>query len=68
MEISEKIKQFRLELGLNQLQFAELLGVVVSAVSSWETARRVPRIGYMKQMVELAKKHKIKMTIKDLIY
>lgn len=68
MQTSEKIKNLRLELGLNQGQFADLIDVTLSSICGWENGRRNPRIGRIKKMVELAKKHKIKLEIKDFIY
>lgn len=42
VEISGKLKTLRLENGLTQTQVAKRLGVVVSAVSSYESGTRFP--------------------------
>lgn len=65
MTISEKIKSFRISLGMEQIEFAKLLNVSSSTVSNWETSRRVPRIPKLKKMVDIAKDHKIKLSMQD---
>lgn len=68
MEISAKIKNLRLSLGLEQKEFGEFLGVTMGTVSNWENSRRSPRLGRIRKMIELAKKNKIKLEIKDFIF
>lgn len=42
--ISEKLRSFRLENGLNQERLAEKIGVSRQTISNWENDRRVPDI------------------------
>jgi transcriptional regulator with XRE-family HTH domain len=42
MEWHQRVKRRRQELGLNQQQLADRIGVEQSAVSHWETGKRVP--------------------------
>ncbi|MBP5449528.1 MAG: helix-turn-helix domain-containing protein [Spirochaetales bacterium] len=44
MTISEKIKIMRKEKGLKQEQLAEICGVSVDAVGSWERAKKIPEL------------------------
>lgn len=68
MEISERIKHLRLSLGLEQSEFAQLVSVSSGTVSNWENARRSPRLSKIRKMIEIAKKNKIKLEIKDFIF
>jgi repressor LexA len=65
MVIAQIIKNLRLSLGLEQDQFAKYFEVSTSTVSNWETGRRVPRIPKLKKMVDIAKEHKLKLTMQD---
>jgi len=65
MVISKIIKHFRLDLGLEQADFAKLFSVSSGTVSNWETGRRVPRIPKLKKMVDIAKEHKLKLSMQD---
>ncbi|MFC5343281.1 helix-turn-helix domain-containing protein [Brevundimonas staleyi] len=54
MEIGERVerlKAFRLALGLSQTQMAEILGVTQSNVSKMEAGRDV-KLGVLQQLVE----------------
>lgn len=42
MNFGSKVKELRLEKGLTQQQLANLLGVAVSAISSYESGSRYP--------------------------
>lgn len=55
------MKQIRLLLGLNQQQFATLLGVAMSTVSRWENGKGKPLFtpGQMKVLLNALKPHGI---------
>ncbi len=65
MAIAESVKNLRLSLGMEQIEFAKLFNVAGGTVSNWETGRRVPRIPKLKKMVDIAKEHKLKLTMQD---
>lgn len=67
MTAAGAIKNLRLQLGLEQHEFGSLLEVTVGTVCNWEHGRRSPRLPKIRRMVEIAKQHKIKMTIQDFI-
>lgn len=48
----ERIKELRLSLGINQVQFANRLGVTKQCVSNWENANLQPSID---MLVRIAK-------------
>lgn len=51
--VAEKIKQLRLTLGLNQVEFAELMKVTQATVSRWERGS-MPEAGKLAQLAEMA--------------
>lgn len=65
MTSAHAVKSIRLTLGLNHEQFAELFGITASAISHYEAGRRVPRANLVKEILNLAKKHKIKVSAED---
>lgn len=58
--MKEKIKQLRIELGLNQEQFAKELDITQAAVSSMETAVYGVKIDNLVKIMELYKRYKNK--------
>lgn len=67
MTVNENIKKLRLTIGLQQGEFGKIFDVTTSTVCNWESGRRSPRLPKIRQMVELAKKHKIKASIEDFL-
>lgn len=67
MDIAEKIKSLRLQLGLDQREFGELIGVAMGTISNWENNRRFPRMNKIRKMIEIAKSNKIKLEPKDFM-
>jgi DNA-binding transcriptional regulator YiaG len=67
MTPQQMIKKLRLSLGLEQREFGKEFDVTAATVCNWESGRRSPRLPKIRAMVELAKKHKIKMQIEDFI-
>ena len=50
MEIGAIIKKLREEHGMSQEELAKYLGVTYQAVSTWETGKRLPRMGSIEKM------------------
>jgi|GEM_PF-2090890 DNA-binding transcriptional regulator YiaG len=67
MSVNEAIKKLRLLIGLEQSEFGQELEVTTGTVCNWEAGRRSPRLPKIRKMVELARKHKIKMNIEDFL-
>jgi DNA-binding transcriptional regulator YiaG len=67
MATADIIKKLRLELGLELYEFGYHMGVSTGTVCNWEAGRRNPRLPKIRKMVELAKKHKIKVSIQDFL-
>lgn len=55
MNIGEKIKVARKQLGLSQEALAERVGVSVQAVSKWECEQSCPDIAYLSQIADYLK-------------
>lgn len=66
-DICATIRQLRLLLGLEQHEFAELMGVVKGTVWNWENGKRVPRLPKIRKMVEIAERNKIRIKITDFL-
>lgn len=47
MELCEKIKKLRIQNNYKQEELAELCNVTRSAVSNWETGRRIPVVRHI---------------------
>ncbi len=67
MSIGTVIKRFRLQLGLEQNEFAKLLDVHWGSVSHWETDVRTPRLPKLRKMTQIAKDNNLKLTMEDFI-
>ena len=50
MEIGAIIKKLREEHGMSQEELAKYLGVTYQDVSTWETGKRLPRMGSIEKM------------------
>ena len=48
----ERIKELRLSLGINQVQFANKLNVTKQCVSNWENANLQPSIDMLRRIAE----------------
>jgi DNA-binding XRE family transcriptional regulator len=53
----KQIKLGRVKMGLNQTQFAELMGVVRSAVVAWEHGNDIPQKKNMAKLKEILMPH-----------
>jgi len=67
MKVNENIKKLRLAIGFQLGEFGKIFSVTTSTVCNWESGRRSPRLPNIRKMVELAKKHRIKLTIDDFL-
>lgn len=67
MKINEAIKRLRMDLLLEQKEFGELIGVAKTSISHYESGNRRPRLPIIRKMVELAKKHKVKIALEDFL-
>ncbi len=67
MNIQEAIKHLRTSLFLDQKEFGELIGITKSSICNYEHGNRKPRLRVIRKMVELAKKHKIKIALEDFL-
>lgn len=52
VEIARRIREIRKNLGLNQAEFAEELGVAQGSISKWESGRETPRIENLRRIAE----------------
>ncbi|OYS70525.1 helix-turn-helix transcriptional regulator [Limosilactobacillus reuteri] len=53
MEISQRIKEYRLEKRYTQKELADLLNVKSSTVSGWELGRNIPSIEMIKKLADI---------------
>lgn len=67
MSAANVIKRLRQALCLEQQEFAEKIGVTKSSVCNYEKGIRVPRLPTIRKILELAKKHKIKIGVEDFL-
>lgn len=65
MDYSKLIKELREKLIVSQAELAELLGVSFASVNRWEMGHHEPTIKSKRKIVELCKKHKLKVNMKD---
>ena len=49
----EKIKNLRVNSGMNQVQLAKRLGITKSAVNSWETGTNSPSLSYIIKLAHI---------------
>ena len=67
MTIAGVIKNLRLTLGMEQREFGKLFEVTKGTVCSWEHGRRTPRLPKLKKMIDVAKEHKVKLSMRDFL-
>lgn len=66
MKIPDCIKNIRLTLGLSQSEFSKLIDKDKSSVCMYENGKRKPGFPTIRKIVDLAKKHGIKVKYTDL--
>ena len=52
-KIGEKIKEYRLEKGLSQMQLGKLIGVSQKAIDYWERSVNEPKASYIIALVKV---------------
>lgn len=67
MSAKENIKKLRVALGLELAELAKELNVSKGTISNWEHGRRAPRLSTIRDIVALAKKHKLKFAFEDFV-
>lgn len=67
MSSSVMIKKIRRALLLDQKGFAKELKLSSQAISLYETGRRNPRLSVISQLIKLAKKVHLKVTVDDFL-
>lgn len=53
IKLGEKIKEYRLESGLSQMQLSKLIGVSQKAVDYWERSINEPKASYIIALVKV---------------
>lgn len=66
MSAKQCIKKVRYELGLSQIEFAELVGVHKAAISLYETGARTPSFPTIRKIVDKLKEKGIEIKYSDL--
>jgi DNA-binding transcriptional regulator YiaG len=66
MKTSENIKKIRHELCVSQIEFADMLGLGKSSVCLYEQGYRKPSFKTVRKIIEVAKKHGIKIKLEDI--
>ena len=65
MKSAESFKRIRDELCLNRTEIAKMLGLTASMICLYEKGTRNPSRSVIRKVLELAKKNKIKISVKD---
>jgi len=60
-----KLKEFRLSLGLSQQKFCDKIAMKRSTYDAYETMRRKPKEYFLNKLIEFAKQHNFLLTEKD---
>lgn len=66
MKVSQCIKSIRIKLGLNQTEFAKLLGMDKTSVSLYESGKRQPGFPTIRKIVSIAKENGMGINYEDL--
>ena len=64
--MKNNIKRIRSKLGLSRKDLADALGVTVGAISNYENGIRFPRPLICSKLINLAKHHRLKISIEDI--
>ena len=54
LRVGVRIKEIRMEKGMDQKEFSEIINATVSALSNWENGRNLPNKERLKQIADLA--------------
>lgn len=66
-ETAGLVLKIRVLLGLSQSGLADRLCVGPAAVSNWERGQRKPRLGHIRDLVNLAKNNGIEIAMGDFV-
>ncbi len=67
MPASSAVKKIRICVGLEQEEFAKLVGVSKAAISNYERGLRTPRFPIIKKMRELAKDAGLDVPVEEFL-
>lgn len=67
MSTAETVKKIRINMCLEQDQFAQRIGVSKSAICNYERGIRTPRLSIIKKMRELAKENGMDFSVEDFL-
>lgn len=65
-DLSNAWQRFRSQTGMSQVELATLLKIQQSTISHYEYGGRCPEPRIAKRFVELAKRHKVRMSMDEL--
>lgn len=65
MPASDTIRKLRINLMLEQEEFAEKIGVTKSAISKYEAGVIKPRLPKIRAMIQLAKENNLQIKLED---
>lgn len=63
MELQDKIKEIRIQLGKSQQEFGEMIGLNQRTISGYETGIRLPSYKSLMLLNELLRKYKIRISL-----
>jgi transcriptional regulator with XRE-family HTH domain len=66
MNTADSLRYIRYELRLNQSQLASVLNVTRSSISCYESGRRHPSYATVLKILNLVKKHNLKVSLDDI--
>ena len=58
----DEVKKIRRSVGMNQSEFAEIIGVSRTTISYWENGLKEPYPSNIKKIIEFCKENKIRIT------
>lgn len=67
MSASDAIKRIRKHMLLEQKEFGLLIGKSKQAIWHYEKGTRYPKLETIRKILDLAKKHKIKVSVEDFL-
>ncbi len=67
MKLYETIKDIRKKAGMTQIDFANAIGCRQNTLSDYENGKSTPSVEVLRLIVKVAKKHKIKVRLEDLL-
>jgi putative transcriptional regulator len=65
MSCQKTVKRIRMNLCLEQGEFAELLGITKGAICHYENGLRMPRLPIIRKMRQIAKENNLHIPLED---